>query len=482
MNNKFEIRSESSRADAEKTAKKGFLVKTEGNALVFGLCIFVVMLMSSGMAIDFMRHENQRVILQTALDRGVLAAADLEQTLDPTMVVNEYVAKAGLPNVPVNVTVDEGLIHRRVRADGATPVQSMFLNMLGINSMDAPALAEAEERVNNVEISLVLDVSGSMGRTSNSGGAPKIHYLREAGQNFIDALLTPSTKDRISVSMVPYTGQTNAGEALMEYYALDRQHDYSHCIEFDDADFNVPTIDPNREYEQVQHFGWSDEVDTPIQLPMCSTAPQDEIAPFQNSNAEINNRIAAFEPRTNTAIHTAMKWAVEMLQPEFNRVVRGMIGDGLISPVFAQRPVAFDDDETTKVIVLMTDGENVDQLRLPETSYETEADIEHWANNPFYWGDQDGNYIDLVEVQDARMDTSNRASADTNLHQICSVARDQGIIVFTIGFELGYSEHARDVLAACASSDAHAYNAEAVDLENTFSAVARTITQLRLTK
>jgi Flp pilus assembly protein TadG len=482
MSNKFEKGPQRPQMKMNEKAEKGFLEQTDGNALVFGLCIFVVMLMSSGMAIDFMRHENQRVILQTALDRGVLAAADLEQTLDPTAVVNEYVKKAGLPNVPVNVVVDEGLIHRNVRADGATPVRSMFLNMLGINSIDAPAIAAAEERVNNVEISLVLDVSGSMGRTSSSGGAPKIHYLREAGQNFIDALLTPSTKDRISVSMVPYTGQTNAGAALMEYYNLDRQHNYSHCIEFEDGDFDQATISPSREFEQVQHFGWSNQADAPITLPMCSTAPQDEIAPFQNSNTEINSRIAAFEPRTNTAIHTAMKWAVEMLQPEFNRVVTGMIGDGLVSPSFAQRPVPFDDEETTKIIVLMTDGENVDQLRLPETSYETEADILHWANNPFYWGDQDGNYIDLVEVQDARNDNGSRSSADTNLHQICSVARSQGIIVFTIGFELGYSEHARDVLAACASSDAHAYNAEAVDLENTFSAVARTITQLRLTK
>ena len=481
MSNKSENRSPDLAQTENKKSKENFLQKSEGNALVFGLFIFIVMLMSSGMAIDFMRHENQRVILQTALDRGVLAAADLEQELDPTSVVQDYVAKAGMRGVPINVTVDEGLVHRNVKANASTPVVSMFLNMLGIDSMEAPANAAAEERVNNVEISLVLDVSGSMGRTAASGGAPKIHYLREAGQKFIDSLLKPSTEDRISVSMVPYTGQTNAGANLMQYYNLDRQHDYSHCIEFEDGDFDQPTIDPARAYEQVQHFGWGSAANTPIDFPMCSTAPQDEIAPFQSDSAELKGRIAAFEPRTNTAIHTAMKWAVEMLQPDFNRVVRGMIGDGLVNPAFSQRPVAFDDEDTTKIIVLMTDGENVDQLRLPKTSYETEEDILHWANNPFYWGDQNGNYVEYDIIQNARTDGV-RASADTNLHQICSVARSQGIIVFTIGFELGYSQHAQDVLAACASSDAHAYNAEAVDLEQTFSAVARTITQLRLTE
>lgn len=465
----------------EKT-KLGFARSEEGNMLVFGLCIFVVMLISSGMAIDFMRHENQRTLLQSTLDRAVLAAADLDQENDPTTIVQDYFAKSNLGDIDLDVTVDQGLIHRNVRAQAKTPVQSMFLNMVGIDKVDAPASGAAEERVNNVEISLVLDVSGSMGRTAQEGGLPKIAYLRESGQNFIDSILRPSTAGRVSVSMVPYTGQTNAGANLMEYYNIDRVHDHSSCIEFSDEDFTKAKIDFDDELEQVQHFGWGSEANTPIEFPMCSNQPQDEIVAFQNSNADLNARIAAFEPRTNTAIHTAMKWAVEMLQPEFNSVVQGMIGDGLVNPVFASRPVAFDDPDTTKIIVLMTDGENVDQLRLPEFAYDTEEEREHWANNPFWYRGLDGNYVNLNKIQSARFNTAGRDSADSNLNQICNVARDQGIVVFTIGFELGYSEHARDVLAACASSDAHAYEAEGVDLDATFSAVARTITQLRLTE
>ena len=469
-------------ASQPKFAKFGFVKKEDGNMLVFGLCIFVVMLASSGMAIDFMRHENQRTQLQSTLDRAVLAAADLDQKNDPTAVVNDYFAKANIDNITLNVNVDEGTIHRNVHATAKTPVRSMFLNMLGINNIDAPAEGAAEERVNNVEISLVLDVSGSMGRTANEGGLPKIHYLREAGQNFVDSLLRPSTEGRVSVSLVPYTGQTNAGAELIKYYNFDRVHDYSSCVEFDDEDFTRARIGFSKELKQVQHFGWGQGANMPIDDPMCSDQPQDEIFPFQNSSAELNARIAAFEPRTNTAIHTSMKWAVEMLRPNFNRVVKGMANDGLVPSAFANRPVAWDDPETTKVIVLMTDGENVDQLRLPETAYDTEEERNHWANNPFWYAGYDGNYINLVEIQDARYDTASRNSADSNLHAICQVARAKGILVFTIGFELGYSEHARNVLSTCASSDAHAYEAEALDLDATFSAIARTITQLRLTQ
>lgn len=465
-----------------KKSKFSFVKKEDGNMLVFGLCIFVVMLVSSGMAIDFMRHENQRTQLQSTLDRAILAAADLDQENDPNTIVHDYFAKSNLGGINLDVTVDQSLVHRNVQATAKTPVQSMFLNMVGINKIDAPASGAAEERVNNVEISLVLDVSGSMGRTSQEGGLPKIAYLRESAQNFVDSILRPSTAGRVSLSMVPYTGQTNAGANLMQYYNLDRQHDYSSCIEFDDQDFTQGKINFTDELEQVQHFGWGNGADTPIAHPMCSNQPQDEIVPFQNTNADLNARIAAFEPRTNTAIHTAMKWAVEMLQPEFNTVVQGMIGDGLIDPVFANRPVAFDDTETTKIIVLMTDGVNVNQMRLPADAYDTPEEIAHWANNPFYYDDLEGNPVNLVNIQNAAYDSATRDSADSNLNQICQVAREQGITVFTIGFELGASERGRAVLAACASSDAHAYEAEGVDLDATFSAVARTITQLRLTQ
>jgi uncharacterized membrane protein len=140
-----------------KKSKFSFVKKEDGNMLVFGLCIFVVMLVSSGMAIDFMRHENQRTQLQSTLDRAILAAADLDQENDPNTIVHDYFAKSNLGGINLDVTVDQSLVHRNVQATAKTPVQSMFLNMVGINKIDAPASGAAEERVNNVEISLVLD-------------------------------------------------------------------------------------------------------------------------------------------------------------------------------------------------------------------------------------------------------------------------------------------------------------------------------------
>jgi hypothetical protein len=41
-------------------------------------------------------------------------------------------------------------------------VDTYFMNMLGINTLRSPAAGQAEESLQNIEISLVQDISGSM--------------------------------------------------------------------------------------------------------------------------------------------------------------------------------------------------------------------------------------------------------------------------------------------------------------------------------
>lgn len=469
-----------------KNSVSHFTAGESGNMLVFGLCIFGTMVVASGMAIDFMRHENQRTALQATLDRAVLAAADMDQKLDAKEVVRDYMAKSGMSGYELNVSSDPGLVHRSVIAEANTSVQTMFLNALGIVDLDAPAQSSASEVVNNVEVSLVLDVSGSMGRTATDGAKVKIEYLREAASAFIDTILQPSSQGRISVSLVPYTGQTNVGADIMSYYTgLDRVHDYSHCVDFEDSDFESAGLSLSAPLKQTQHYeyaGYANLADTPIDNPICSDKPGDEVIAFQNDATELKARINALEPRSETGIHYAMKWAMAMLDPSFDTVVSGLIGAEKVDATFEGRPVAFDDEETTKIVVLMTDGKNVDQRRIPEARYQTEEDMQHYAMNPYWMGDQDGERFAVEKVQLAKASVNGRDSADANLMEICSVARDKGVIVFTIGYELGYDASAKAVLAQCASSDSHAYEAENIELESTFSAVARTITQLRLTK
>ena len=58
----------------------------------------------------------ERTKIQNTIDRAVLAAADLDQTLDPSAVVTDYMDKAGVGQHLSEVNVNEGLNFRTVTA------------------------------------------------------------------------------------------------------------------------------------------------------------------------------------------------------------------------------------------------------------------------------------------------------------------------------------------------------------------------------
>ncbi len=72
-------------------------------------------------------------------------------------------------------------------------------------------------------------------------------------------------------------------------------------------------------------------------------------------------------------------------------------------------------------------------------------------------------------------DTSTK---DTHLDAICTAAKDQGITIFTVGFET--SDRSNGVMANCASSLAHHFDADGTNLTEAFAAIAREISKLRL--
>ena len=79
----------------------------DGSLTIFSLFIFIVMLMFGGIAVDLMIYENKRVHAQNSTDRAVLAAANLNQSVDPTAVVIDYLAKSGIAVTASDVSVVE---------------------------------------------------------------------------------------------------------------------------------------------------------------------------------------------------------------------------------------------------------------------------------------------------------------------------------------------------------------------------------------
>ncbi|WP_375260005.1 pilus assembly protein TadG-related protein [Citreimonas sp.] len=193
-----------------------FAASEDGSVTLFSALFIVLILVITGAAVDIMRQEAVRAQMQGIADRAVLAAADLDQLQDPETVVNDYMTKAGISETLASVTVDRSLNHRVVSAHSETDLNTFFLRMSGYDTLDVVARSTAEERISNVEISLVLDISGSM-RFNN-----RIAHMRPAAQNFVSKVLDEDSNGVTTLNVVPFAGHVNPGEVLFEYFRGDR--------------------------------------------------------------------------------------------------------------------------------------------------------------------------------------------------------------------------------------------------------------------
>lgn len=190
--------------------------REDGNVTIFSIFMLMLIMAFTGAAVDIMRHEAVRSRMQNEMDRAVLAAADLDQARPPEEVVTDYLETAGITGVNPTVQVESGLNHRTVTASGETGIDTFFLRLSGIDKLSAPSLSQAEERIANVEISMVLDISGSM-RFND-----RMERMRPAARDFIEKVMVEDTHGVTTLNLVPFAGQVNPGSILFDYFRGER--------------------------------------------------------------------------------------------------------------------------------------------------------------------------------------------------------------------------------------------------------------------
>tara|TARA_R110000850_G_scaffold32392_9_gene89127 strand:- start:899 stop:2320 length:1422 start_codon:yes stop_codon:yes gene_type:complete len=443
----------------------------DGSVTIFAGAVIVMILLVAGIAYDLQRHEMERVRIQSTADMAVLAAADLDQTLDPQAVVQDYFDKAGIPNGTNAITVEEGLNFRTVsvNADGTIPTN--FMTMLGIDTLPLRSRAEAEERVNNVEISMVLDISGSM------ASGDKMPNLRDAAETFVDTVINDSTRDLVSISIIPYSEHVSAGPAIMSKFNVDWNNPYSHCMEFSDSDFNTSTMRRNKQYDQVQHMEWGSNTMS-LNTPVCPVGQHEDIVAFSQDAAALKYKISRLVPRGSTSIFAGMKWAAGLLDPDFNSINVSLAQDGITDPVFTARPAAFSDRETLKTVILMTDGQNHYSYRINNNYYANASHAAHWNNYSLDW--YLNRYVNSWQRSSWKYLKYWPEYGDSLLSNVCSAAKEKNIVIWSIGFEV--TDYSAGVMRDCASSPSHFFRVEGVEIKEAFKAIARQINQLRLTQ
>jgi len=451
-----------------------------GGITIFVLVISVLLLVVGGMAVDFQRQEAARADLQNALDRGVLAATNSNQVYNSSgpltedeqaqQLISQYLASRNFKTNALNVsaTVSQVAGGRAITASADGPVETIFLRMMGLDTFNVVVNAGALQAAPKLEITLVLDVSGSMGWGSTSAPGTKLAQLKIAAKQFLDTILTADSAAQTLITIVPFSQLVNLPRTMADQYNLDRRHNYASCFDFHGLDFTTASMSTSSAipFEQAQHFIESGSGSN--RLFGCPRA-NNAITPFSNDLIQLKNSIDALSPEGWTATYVGMKWGAAMLDPTSRPVVDAMIANNQLSPDFAGWPLAYSDPSVRKITVLMSDGQNT---RLNEI-----VDYRYNARTPDYWDVNRPSWGEKITI----IDNDRTGEGDVFLKNICDAAKiGANSTIYTIGFELSGQPKATSALLDCASSLTTYYLVEGVEISTAFQNIADEIVNLKL--
>ena len=349
----------------------------DGTMVLFGVFMFLMMLMIGGIAYDLLRNENVRSHLQNVSDTAALAGANLNNTQDPEVVVLDYFNKAGLAGYLKDVQVTQKVNSRRVTVTADSTTKTTFMHLGGVENLPVYALGTAQQDAGDIEIAMILDVSGSMVGQRETN-------METAARSFIDTVL-PDTSipvdERPSISLIPYNDMVNIGQTYGPYFNMSTEHTYSWCARLDDALFDTVIWDDTLEVERLGHYDSrnntsytpiSNEASTNSVETKCPTDLTNAFLLYETNPTKLKNHITALEADNHygwTAIALGAKFGTITLDPSGRDITNELVLNGVLDARAANLPKDYVQPSgvpNTKVMVLMTDGTNTLQRDLKQ--------------------------------------------------------------------------------------------------------------------
>lgn len=439
---------------------KMFLRDKSGSIVVpLALCLAVAVLVL-GAAIDYARAVNMKAKMQGALDAAAIATGTMRNAREAEVVQHaqlefnaNLVGLTGLGKVnPVEVSFNEDTISFRA----AGKIDTLVMGVAGIDNMDIAVTSEVVRGGTNIEVSLVLDVTGSM-------AGSRISDLRKAAASFVDTVVTDDQYPYYSrVAIVPYSMGVNVGQyanaargtvswgtctssgcqryTFMNPYWRTLTYDISTCVS-----------------ERTGPHAYTDA--SPAVAPVGRNYPSsanpclwNQIVPLTSNRSTLKTAINQLQAGGSTAGQVGVAWGWYMVSPNFGSIFSGQ-----------GRPAAYDQKKVRKIVVLMTDGEYNSVYCNGVISSSSTAGS--------------GSPLDQINCPPPNGDSY------TQTRSLCSAMKSAGVEVYTIGFEIVNDPRATGLMRDCATDAAHAYSASGgQELVSVFEAIAKNVVRLRLAR
>ena len=178
-------------------------------ATIFGI-VLIVVVATAGAVVDFVGIQQARSKGQAALDAATLALQPniYTWTEDQLVAAAEDLMIERIADDRIAVEIDDIQIDQIAGSlyfHSQMTVPTVFVSLVNVNSMDVALASQAVAGGNDVEVSMVLDITGSM-------GGSKIDDLIDASNVFIDLVVKDEQEPYYSrIALVAYSNSVNVG-------------------------------------------------------------------------------------------------------------------------------------------------------------------------------------------------------------------------------------------------------------------------------
>ncbi len=414
---------------------KAVLRGKDGNITTsFALTLIPLMTMV-GLSLDFSRVEGAANQVQYALDTAVLAAArELQENASDNDIKKQAqnFFDASLSANKINASCDAlSIIPNRttyaIVGSVSCSQKTTLSGLIGMSELKFKKESHTQYGVGKLDVAFMFDTSGSMGNDK------RMDDLKHAAREAVKTILKSQVKDPedVRIAISTYATSVNVGETYFKA-VTDEDPNKTECTKWKIKKGKYEC----KKWTQVSSTcvtgreGTQKYTDAAPGLgawmgystTSCNSAT---LTPLTNHQGTLISQISTLPTSGSTAGHLGIAWAWYLISPKWTSIWPA-----------GSAPRAYDDPDTTKVAILMTDGEfNVDYM----------------------------------------------SNGDSFAHakKYCDAMKAENIQIYTVAFKA--PKDGQEILSYCASNAGQYFNASSGDeLADAYQKIATSVSDLRI--
>ncbi|MFT5510642.1 MAG: Flp pilus assembly protein TadG, partial [Hyphomicrobiaceae bacterium] len=338
---------------------QNFAADRKGTVAMIFAGAFVPIVAVAGISVDYSRAQRIQTIMQVAADAASIAAATASAPTTAqriTIATDVFNANAKLSRFNLTATPTVNVQTGSVEVSVDVNVPTTFMKIVAINEVPVRVTSQVTTAGKTLELSLVLDVTGSMG----NGTGSKLADMKWAAKDLMDIVMpVGGGNSPTKIALVPFSDRVNVGTLAATVTGLpntrqfqsnrwpyntytkylrtcvtERQGSYRYEDDAPGSNKYVGRYNPyyystsSRQYSNSQNY--------------CS---RPEIKSLSSDRTMLRNHIDSFVGSGGTAGHIGTAWGMYTLSPKWNAIWT------------TNTPLAYDEDTNIKAVVIMTDGD-----------------------------------------------------------------------------------------------------------------------------